>query len=129
MSISPGRSVSPSHIELIDAVRRDESRKRLTCKGIALRLHEDVVRHDLHLWHQFLALSSGLESPRASRDIIVLDIDNQHLLGYSPFDGSIDVVDNVSIVFGDVVLDVDNDVSTSIVPRSIIPLKPSASQK
>ena len=30
-------------------------------------------------------------------------------LGYSPFDGSIDVVDNVSIVFGDVVLNVDND--------------------
>ena len=38
-----GRSISTSHVELIDAVRRNESRKRLACKGIAFRLHEDVV--------------------------------------------------------------------------------------
>ncbi len=38
-----GRSVCTSYVELIDAARRDESRKRLACKGIAFRLHEDVV--------------------------------------------------------------------------------------
>ena len=59
----------------------------------------------------------------------MLDVDHVHFLDHSPFNGGIDVADDVSIVFGDVVLDVDNDVSTSIVPRSIIPLKPSASQK
>jgi hypothetical protein len=52
-----------------------------------------------------------------------------HPLGHSPFDGGIDVADDVAVMLGDVVLDVDNDVSTSIVPRSIIPLKPLASQK
>ena len=36
-------SISTSHIELIDAVRCNESRKRLAREGIAFRLHEDVV--------------------------------------------------------------------------------------
>ena len=59
--------------------------------------------------HQFLALRSRLECPRTSRDVIMLDVDNVHSLDCGPFDGSINTVDDVSIVLGDVILYVDND--------------------
>lgn len=39
----------------------------------------------------------------------MLDISNVHLLSYRPLDGSIDILDDVLVVLGDVVLDVDND--------------------
>ena len=39
----------------------------------------------------------------------MLDIDNVHSLGHSPFYGGIDIVDDVTIVFGDIILNVDND--------------------
>ena len=39
----------------------------------------------------------------------MFDIHNLHPLCHSPFDGGIDVVDDVTIVLGDVVLDVNND--------------------
>ena len=32
-----------SYVKLIDAIRCNESRKRLACKGIAFRLYEDIV--------------------------------------------------------------------------------------
>ena len=39
----------------------------------------------------------------------MLDIDNVHPFGYCPVDSCIDVVNNVAVVLGDVVLNVDND--------------------
>ena len=47
--------------------------------------------------------------PRSSGDVVMLDIHDVRTLDCSPFDGGIDVVDDVPIVLGDVVLDVDND--------------------
>ena len=41
--------------------------------------------------------------------LLVSNIHNLHTLFHSPFDGGIDIADDVPIVFGDVVLDVDND--------------------
>ena len=39
----------------------------------------------------------------------MLDIYDVHPLFHSPFDGCIDIVDDVTIVFGDIILNVDND--------------------
>ena len=118
-----GRSISTCHVEFIDAVRRDESRKRLAGKGIALRLHEDIIRNDLHFRHQFLALAARLEHSRSSGDVVMLDVDHMHPLGHSPFDGGIDISDDVSIVFGDVVLDVDNDKCSGVHHSSMMKLR------
>ena len=59
--------------------------------------------------HQFLAFATRLERSRACCGVIMLDIDNVQALSHSPFNGSIDVADDVPIVLGDVVLNVDND--------------------
>ena len=39
----------------------------------------------------------------------MLDIDNVHPLRNSPVDSSIDILNDVAVVFRDVILDVDND--------------------
>ena len=54
-------------------------------------------------------MSARLERPRASRNVVVFDIYYVHILCRSPFDGGIDIADDVAIMLGDVVLDVDND--------------------
>lgn len=54
-------------------------------------------------------LAARFEGPRGGGGVIMLDISNVHLLSYSPLDGSIDILDDVLVVLGDVVLDVDND--------------------
>ena len=40
---------------------------------------------------------------------MMLDVHNVHPLGCGPFDGGIDVVNDIAVVFGNIILNVDND--------------------
>ena len=72
-------------------------------------LHKDIIRNNLQFWRQLLATSAGLEGTGASGDIVVLDIDDMHPLVCRPINRFVDIVDDVAIMLGDVVLDVDYD--------------------
>ena len=104
-----GNGIGPSYVELIDAIRRDECGKGFACKGVAFRLYEDIAGNDLHLRYKFRSLSTRFERSRGGSDIMMLDINHVHPLNCSPFDGSIDIANNVPVVLGNVVLNVDND--------------------
>ena len=54
-------------------------------------------------------MSARLECTGTCCDVVVLDIGNVHPLRNSPVYSSIDVVNDVAVVLGDVVLDINND--------------------
>ena len=101
-------SIGTSNIKLFDSVFSNKRGKCLARQSITLCLHKDVIRYHLQFRHQLLATSARLERTRASCDVVVLDIDDMHPLKYCLVDSSIDVVNDVAVVLGDVILDVDN---------------------
>ena len=68
-----------------------------------------MFRNDMQFRHQLGATGTGLEVPGAGREIVVLNIDDVHTFGHRPRNGRIDMVDNLSVILGNVILQVDHN--------------------
>ena len=71
-----------------------------------------MVGHDVQLRHQLCAAGSRFEGPRSSGQVVVLDINDPQVLPDRPVDCLVDVFDDFSLVFRDVILQVDDDQRT-----------------
>ena len=89
-----------------------EGSKRLTGQGVAFCLRKDMVGHDVQLRHQLCAAGSGFKGPRSSGQVVVLDINDPQVLPDRLVDCLVDVFDDFSVVFRDVILQVDDDQRT-----------------
>ena len=107
-----GRGVRTGDVKLGNSTLLNKGGKRLAGQGVALYLRKDMVGYDVQLRHQLCAAGSGFEGPRSSGQVVVLDINDPQVLPDRLVDCLVDVFDDFSVVFRDVILQVDDDQRT-----------------
>lgn len=81
-------------------------------KGPVCSAQQSICRNQTDLFFHSTGKNSlfcPVEGARPGGQVIVLDIDNLHAAFYRPFDGGIDLFDDVPVMPGDVVLNVNHD--------------------
>ena len=82
----------------------------------ALGFREYVFRYDVQFRNQFEALGAGLKGPRSGRGVFVFYVRDRYTGSYGPIDRPVDIPDYVPVVFGNVVLDIDDH--QGLLPRA-----------
>ena len=100
--------------KFIDTAIADEGAELLGAQRAALGLGKDVAGYDLQLRDKLRAARTGLEGPRPGGEVIVPDIDDRHAFAGGQINGLVDALDDIPVVFGDVVLKVYNDQSFAV---------------
>lgn len=83
--------------------------KRLAGQGVALYLRKDMVRYDVQLRHQLCTTGTGLEGFRSRRKVVVLNVNDVQSLLNCPINRLVDFCNDSSVIFRDVILQVDYD--------------------
>ena len=104
-----GGGVGSCYAEVGYSVLFDIVGKLLAGQRVALAFCKNVLRHDFHFRNKLGATAIRLEGSRADRQIVVLDINHRDFMPHRPINGTVDIVDNLLVVFRDVVLDINND--------------------
>ena len=93
--------------ELVNSILFNELCKFLARKRICLRLHKDIIGYHLHFRNQLSPFCVRLKGSGSRRQIIMLDIDDLHILCHSPVDSLIDTINDLFVVLSNVILNVN----------------------
>ena len=87
----------------------NKRRKCFTGQRVALGFGKHIAGNDMQFRHQFNSAGPGLKVPRTGREVVVLNVNDMHTAAVCPSNRPIDIVNNLSVVFCDVILQVNHD--------------------